>query len=72
MTPRFLNMTLRTSPHLSQGGDVPWIMGQVVLALLPLVVLSVYLFGLSALLLVAVSTSKERLQASWRSGASRT
>ncbi|MEE8436025.1 MAG: RnfABCDGE type electron transport complex subunit D [bacterium] len=52
----YLNMELRTSPHLARGMGVETIMRNVVYALLPLVAMAVYLFGLSALLLIAMTT----------------
>jgi len=53
---KYLDMALRTSPHLTRGVDVQVIMRNVVYALLPLVAMAVYAFGLSALLLVLVCT----------------
>ena len=55
-TPKYLEMRLRTSPHAEAGGDVASIMRNVVYALLPLVAMAVYMFGVAALLLVAVTT----------------
>ncbi len=56
MKSKHLELELRSSPHISRGMGVPVIMRNVVYALLPLVAMSVYLFGLSALLLVLVTT----------------
>ncbi len=52
MTRRNLLLHLRSSPHLHAPLDVARIMRQVLYALLPLCALAVYLFGLSALLLL--------------------
>lgn len=52
----YQHLQLRSAPHLSAPADVPTIMRNVVGALLPVVALSIYLFGLAALLLVAVTT----------------
>ena len=52
----FLDMALRTSPHLSAGDDVPRIMRTVLLALAPAAAVAVYAFGVSVLLLLAVTT----------------
>lgn len=56
MTSKYLQMALRTSPHITRGVGVEVIMRNVVYALLPLVAMAVYNFGLSALLLVLVCT----------------
>ena len=48
---------LRTSPHTYAGASVEQIMRNVVYALLPLCIYGVYLFGLSALALLAVTTA---------------
>jgi len=53
---KYLQMALRTSPHITRGVGVEVIMRNVVFALLPLVAMAVYTFGLSALLLVLVCT----------------
>ncbi|PVV27134.1 MAG: electron transporter RnfD [gamma proteobacterium symbiont of Ctena orbiculata] len=47
---------LRTSPHAHAGGDVVRIMRNVVYALLPICVFTVWQFGLSALALIVVVT----------------
>lgn len=52
----YLDMQLRTSPHMAGGMAVPRIMRNVVGALLPLVAMAVWVFGLSALLLIGVTT----------------
>jgi len=51
-----LRVELRTSPHLTAGASVEQIMGNVVLALVPVCAWSVYTFGLSALALILVTT----------------
>lgn len=56
MKSKYLEMALRTSPHITRGVDVEVVMRNVVYALLPLVAMAVYAFGLSALLLVLVCT----------------
>jgi electron transport complex protein RnfD len=48
----WLNLGLRTSPHLARGLDVRGVMRHVILALLPAALLGVYAFGLSAALLL--------------------
>ena len=48
---------VRTSPHLHSGHSVDSIMRNVVYALLPIFAYSVWLFGLSALLLIATTTA---------------
>ena len=53
---KFLDMELRTSPHLARGMAVPTIMRHVVFALAPVALYAVYLFGVSVLLLLAVTT----------------
>lgn len=57
MRSKYLNMELRTSPHVTRGVSVEVIMRNVVYALLPVTAMAVYMFGLSALLLVAVCTA---------------
>ena len=56
MKSRYLKMELRTSPHMAVGVGVEQIMRNVVYALLPIVAMAVYMFGLSALLLVLTTT----------------
>lgn len=56
MKSKYLEMALRTSPHITRGVDVEVIMRNVVYALLPMVAMAVYAFGLSALLLLLVCT----------------
>lgn len=56
MKSKYLDMELRTSPHLAKGLGVETIMRNVVYALLPLTAMAVYQFGLSALLLVLATT----------------
>lgn len=48
----WLTLGLCTSPHLARALDVPSVMRQVILALLPAALLGVYAFGLSAALLL--------------------
>jgi len=48
---------IRTSPHLHSGRSVDSIMRNVVYTLLPICCYSVWLFGVSALLLIATTTS---------------
>lgn len=61
MKSKYLDMELRTSPHLARGLGVPVIMRNVVYALLPVTAMAFYLFGWSALLLVAVTTASALL-----------
>ncbi|MBI5560636.1 MAG: RnfABCDGE type electron transport complex subunit D [Deltaproteobacteria bacterium] len=49
-------LVISSSPHLLTGENVPKIMYSVVAALLPVCSVSVYFFGLHALILIAVST----------------
>lgn len=56
MKSKYLDMELRTSPHLAKGLGVETIMRNVVYALLPLTAMAVYQFGLSALLLLLATT----------------
>jgi electron transport complex protein RnfD len=56
-----LHIELRTSPHLKQPVTVEQIMRNVVYALLPVCAWSVYAFGASALLLIAVTTGAAML-----------
>jgi electron transport complex protein RnfD len=49
-------ISLRTSPHISLGGDVQGIMLHVVLATLPLVAYMIAQFGISALALLVIIT----------------
>jgi electron transport complex protein RnfD len=51
----FLKMELRTSPHAKRPVDTVQIMRNVVYALIPIVLYSVYAFGISALLVIAAS-----------------
>lgn len=50
-------LVLTTPPFLRQGETTPWIMGQVLVALVPVVGAAVYYFGLSALAVTAASLS---------------
>ena len=54
---RYLQMELRTSPHLARGVSVPVIMRNVLYALAPVAVMAVYLFGIGAAFLIAVTTA---------------
>jgi electron transport complex protein RnfD len=56
MTSKYLQMELRTSPHIARETRVDIIMKNVVYSLIPIVAMSVYAFGLSALLLVLACT----------------
>ena len=56
MNSRYLPMDLRTSPHFSKGVSVEVIMRNVIYALVPIVVFSVYSFGWSVLLLFSSTT----------------
>jgi len=49
-------LELRSSPHFKKGAEVDDIMRNVVYALLPIALFSVYLFGVSALALLLVTT----------------
>ncbi len=48
-------LTISSSPHIRLKESIPRVMWSVVLALTPAAIISVYLFGLSALRLIAVS-----------------
>ncbi len=48
---------VQTSPFLAQGVTTPRLMGDVVWALVPVLLVAIYTFGLSALLVVAASTA---------------
>ena len=56
MISKYVDMSLRTSPHFARGVAVEDVMRNVVYALLPLVAASVFCFGLSTLLLITVTT----------------
>lgn len=51
-----VRLTMGPSPHLRSPETVPWIMGWVVLALLPGCLVSVWYFGVEALRVLALST----------------
>jgi electron transport complex protein RnfD len=53
---KFLNLSLRTSPHIGRTVTVDVIMRNVVYALLPVAAVGVYTFGLSVLLLLLTTT----------------
>jgi electron transport complex protein RnfD len=53
---KYLEMELRTSPHVAREVSVEIIMRNVVYALAPIVAVAVYVFGVSALLLVLTTT----------------
>ena len=56
MTSRTTVIEIRTSPHLHAKRSVDMIMRNVVYALLPVCAYAVWLFGISALALLMVST----------------
>ena len=66
-----LNKTLRiqSSPHLASGASVNAIMGNVILALMPVTLFAVYAFGLAALLTLSVAViacvATEHLACRW-------
>jgi Na+-translocating ferredoxin:NAD+ oxidoreductase subunit D len=51
------SLVISTSPFLKHKQDTAWIMWQVNYALLPIVLVAVYLFGLNALLVIAACTA---------------
>lgn len=53
---RFLNLGLRTSPHVARRMSVELIMRNVIYALLPVAFMGVYVFGLSVALLLITTT----------------
>ena len=55
MKPKYLNVDLKTSPHVTAAGDVKKIMLHVSLALTPVSAYSIYKYGLSALVILMVS-----------------
>jgi electron transport complex protein RnfD len=57
MTPKTIQLDLRTSPHVKRGVTVERIMLNVVLALLPVAAFSVFQYGLSALALIVTTTA---------------
>jgi len=67
-------LIIKSSPHLVSGMSVEIIMRNVVLALLPAAIYSVFVFGLSALLVLVTSTLTcvltERLLCKWFNGMS--
>ncbi|MBC8258867.1 MAG: RnfABCDGE type electron transport complex subunit D [SAR324 cluster bacterium] len=48
-------LILSTSPFLHDSATTPWIMFQVIYALIPIIAAAAYFFGMSALLLIAVT-----------------
>ncbi len=56
MTAKAPKLELRTSPHVKRGVTVERIMFNVVLALLPIALFSVWQYGLSALALIVTVT----------------
>ncbi len=56
MKSKYLELEIRTSPHIGRDFSVEVIMRNVVYALMPIVAMAVYTFGLSALLLVLATT----------------
>ncbi len=57
MKPKTPALLLTSSPFLKHPQDMPYIMWQVVLWLLPVALASIYYFGLSALLVIIASTA---------------
>lgn len=58
-----------SSPHVHSPEDIPWIMRQVVYALMPGALVGVYFFGLPALSVIAVSMiSCVAVEALWQKG----
>lgn len=51
------SLLLQTSPFLRQGVTTPAIMGDVLIALLPVLAISVWVFGLSAVVVIAAATA---------------
>ncbi len=49
-------LEIRTSPHLKQARSVEWIMLQVIFALIPIALFSIYQFGISVALLITTTT----------------
>jgi electron transport complex protein RnfD len=56
VTARHVKLHLHTSPHLAPALSTPALMGQVTLALLPVVICAVWYFGVSALLVIGAAT----------------
>jgi len=71
MTREQPSLLLTTSPFLKDRADTPWIMWQVNLALLPIVLASVWYFGLGALLVLAATTAGAALPEYWYGRATR-
>jgi electron transport complex protein RnfD len=65
MRPVEKTLELRTSPHIASGASVERIMREVVLALLPVVVFSVWLFGLAALVTLVAAVLACLLTEQW-------
>ncbi len=55
MTQSFQTLDIRSSPHIISGTSVDTIMLNVVLALLPITVFAIYLFGLAALITLSAA-----------------
>jgi len=71
MTREQPSLLLTTSPFLKDRADTPWIMWQVNLALLPIVLASVWYFGLGTLLVLAATTAGAVLPEWWYGRATR-
>jgi len=65
MTREQPSLLLTTSPFLKDRADTPWIMWQVNLALLPIVLASVWTFGLGALLVLIATIAGAALPEWW-------
>jgi electron transport complex protein RnfD len=71
MKPKDPTLLLTTSPFLKDRADTAWIMWQVNLSLVPVVVVSVWYFGLGALFVVAATTAGAVLPEWWYGRATR-
>ena len=49
-------MVLSSSPHISSGESIPFLMTQVILALIPGLLVGVYFFGMDALRVIIITT----------------
>ena len=50
-------LVVTTSPYIRQGATTPGVMGDVLLALVPVLVIATWFFGLSALAVVAAASA---------------
>jgi electron transport complex protein RnfD len=57
MSERTPRLVVHTSPYIREGVSTPGLMGDVLVALLPVMAAAVWFFGLSALLVVAAATA---------------